>query len=185
MVSELAEARGGTETISLERDLTESGAVRFGRFTLASGATSDVYVDVKKAWTDPGRLRRIAHRLAERSGEAQALAGMELGAVPLVVATALETGKPYVVIRKAAKEHGTRARFEGELAPGTRVVLLEDVTTSGGSVADSVAVLRAAGALVEKVVTVVDREQGAAEKLRSLGVRMEALTTLRLLRGTT
>src|SRR5271169_1399395 len=108
----------------LERDLTECGAVRFGTFTLASGATSDVYVDVKKAWTDPGRLRRIAHRLAERSADAEVLAGMELGAVPLVVATALETGKPYVVIRKAAKDHGTRARFEGVLAPGTRVVLL-------------------------------------------------------------
>jgi orotate phosphoribosyltransferase len=183
VVSEEERGRSAREPISLEKDLTDSGAVRFGTFTLASGATSDVYVDVKKAWTDPKRLHRIALRLAERSVGAQMLAGMELGAVPLVVATALETGTPYVVIRKAAKAHGTRARYEGEIAPGTRMVLLEDVTTSGGSVADSIAVLREAGAVVEKVVTVVDREQGAAEKLQGLGVRMEALTTLRLLRG--
>ena len=163
--------------------LLESQAVRFGEFTLASGQRSDVYVDVKKAWTDPRRLRRLAQGLAARTRGAGALAGMELGAVPLVVATALETGLPYVVIRKAAKSYGTQRRFEGELPPGILTVLVEDVTTTGGSVADSVAVLREAGARVERAVTVVDREQGATERLRAVGVELEALATLRELRG--
>jgi orotate phosphoribosyltransferase len=171
------------EDAELLRDLLKSGAVRFGSFTLASGQPSDVYVDIKRAWTDPARLRRIARRLAARTAGAEKLAGMELGAVPLVVATALETELSYVVIRKAAKTHGTQQRFEGELLPNARVVLIEDVTTTGGSVADSVGVLRAAGATVTKVVTVVDREQGAVERLASLGVPLEALATLRELRS--
>jgi len=168
----------------IRKDLTESGAVRFGTFTLASGQTSDVYVDVKRAWTSPARLRRIAEALAGRCRGADALAGMELGAVPLVVATALITGQPFVVIRKAAKAHGTQRRYEGDLAPGARVVLIEDVTTTGGSVAESIAILRAAEGVVEKVVTVVDREQGARERLAALGVPLEPLTTLSALRGT-
>jgi orotate phosphoribosyltransferase len=164
-------------------DLTESGAVRFGEFTLASGQTSDVYVDVKRAWTSPARLRRIADALALRCRGADALAGMELGAVPLVVATALVTGQPFVVIRKAVKAHGTQRRYEGDLAPGARVILLEDVTTTGGSVAESIAILRGAEGIVEKVVTVVDREQGARERLGALGVPLESLTTLSELRS--
>jgi orotate phosphoribosyltransferase len=168
---------------AIRADLLESGAVRFGQFTLASGQSSDVYVDVKRAWTAPARLRRIAEALADRCRGAEALAGMELGAVPLVVATALITGQPFLVIRKAAKAHGTQRRYEGDLAPGTRVVLIEDVTTTGGSVVDSIEVLRAAEGLVEKVVTVVDREQGARERLAQLGVPLEALTTLSALRS--
>ena len=167
----------------LVRDLTESGAVKFGTFTLASGQTSDVYVDVKRAWTHPGRLGRLAEALAAYCSDVDALAGMELGAVPLVVATALATELPYVVIRKAAKAHGTQQRYEGELAPGARVALLEDVTTTGGSVAESIEILRAAGAHVVRVVTVVDREQGAGARLTALGVPLEALTTLTELRG--
>ena len=165
------------------RDLTESGAVRFGTFTLASGQSSDVYVDVKRAWTDPRRLGRLAEGLAAFCTDVDLLAGMELGAVPLVVATALATGLPYVVIRKVAKAHGTQQRYEGEIAPGARVALLEDVTTTGGSVIESVEVLQAAGARVERVVTVVDREQGASARLAALGVPLEALATLSALRG--
>jgi orotate phosphoribosyltransferase len=165
------------------RDLLDSGAVRFGRFTLASGATSDVYVDIKKAWTDPGRLERMAALLAaECTGETR-LAGMELGAVPLVVATALRTGLPYVVVRKAAKSHGTQQRFEGEIPAGRRVLVIEDVTTSGGSSAETVEVIRAAGGVVDRLLAVVDREQGARERLAGLGVSLHALLTLAELRA--
>ena len=163
--------------------LRASGAVRFGQFTLASGQTSDVYVDIKKAWTEPHRLRRMAEALAARVGSVDRLAGMELGAVPLVVATALETGHPYVVIRKAAKEHGTRQRYEGEIPPGARVLVIEDVSTSGGSSAQTVDVVRAAGGVVERVLVVVDRGQGARERLAAMGVTLEALVTIDELRG--
>lgn len=163
--------------------LRACGAVRFGHFTLASGATSDVYVDIKRAWTDPARLGRIAQALAARVGPAERLAGMELGAVPLVVATALRTGLPYLVVRKSAKSHGTQQRYEGEVLPGRPVLVIEDVATSGGSSAETVEVLRAAGAVVDRVLVVVDREQGATERLAALGVRLESLVTLGQLRA--
>jgi orotate phosphoribosyltransferase len=167
----------------LARELQDAGAVRFGEFTLASGASSDVYVDVKRAWTDPRRLAGLARALAAHVRDEELLAGMELGAVPLVVAVALLVGKPYVVLRKAAKEHGTRQAFEGDIPPGASVLLIEDVTTSGGSTARSVEIVRAAGGRVERAVAVVDREAGAAERLGVAGVHLEPLVTLSQLRA--
>jgi len=177
-----SETSGLWSTADLARELEVSGAVRFGDFTLASGAKSDVYVDVKRAWTDPRRLDGIARALAARVGDEELLAGMELGAVPLVVAVALRTGKPYVVLRKAPKEHGTRQPFEGEIRPGASVLLIEDVTTTGGSTERSVEIVRAAGGRVARALAVVDRESGAGERLAAHGVRLEALVTLGQLR---
>jgi len=167
---------------SILRLLLDASAVRFGEFTLASGETSDVYVDVKRAWPDPKRLDLLARALASRVGATDRLGGMELGAVPLVVATALRTGHPYVVLRKAAKEHGTRQDYEGEIRPGDRVLLIEDVVTTGGSTERSVQIVRAAGGVVDRLLVVVDREVGARERLGALGVRLEALATLADLR---
>ncbi|MCI4355994.1 MAG: orotate phosphoribosyltransferase [Thermoplasmata archaeon] len=167
----------------LAKDLFDSGAVQFGTFTLTSGQTSDVYIDVKRAATDPARLRRIAERLARHMGDAERLAGMELGAVPLVVALALEVGRPYAIVRKSTRTHGTGRRIEGDIPVGSRVLIVEDVTTTGGSVVETVGLLRDAGARVDRVVCVVDRQQGAADKLTAVGVRLEPLTTLAELRG--
>jgi orotate phosphoribosyltransferase len=177
----------GTTTTStteppLTDDLLGSGAVRFGTFTLASGQTSDVYVDVKRATTDPARLARIARGLAAHLGTEDRLAGMELGAVPLVVALALQSGRPYALVRKAAKSHGTQQRVEGDVPPGARVLVVEDVVTTGGTVVETVQLLREAGATVERVVCVVDREQGGTERLAAVGVQLEALATLAELR---
>ncbi|MGI0155673.1 MAG: orotate phosphoribosyltransferase [Thermoplasmata archaeon] len=163
--------------------LLEAGAVRFGAFTLASGERSDTYIDVKKAWTDPARLGLLARALAARAGSEERLAGMELGAVPLVVAVALRTGRPYVVLRKAAKEHGTRQAYEGEIPAGSRVLLIEDVTTTGGSTVRCVELVRAAGGVVDRALVVVDRGAGALDRLAAVGVRLEPLVTLAELRS--
>jgi orotate phosphoribosyltransferase len=171
------------ERLEVRRLLLEAGAVQFGKFVLTSGQESDVYVDIKRVSTHPDRLRALARHLAAWAGPFELLAGMELGAVPLVVATALETGRPYVMVRKPGHSHGTARRYEGEVPPHARTVVLEDVTTTGGSLGDTVEVLRAAGAEVIRAVTVVDREQGAGERLRSLGVELLALATLGELRG--
>jgi len=165
------------------RELLDAGAVRFGEFTLTSGGKSDVYVDVKKAWPDPARLDLLARALAARAGSEDILAGMELGAVPLVVATALRLRRPYAILRKAPKEHGTRQAFEGEIPPGARVLLIEDVTTTGGSSVRSVEIVRAAGGLVDRALVIVDREEGAAERLAAAGVHLEPLLTFSELRS--
>jgi orotate phosphoribosyltransferase len=167
----------------LARELLGAGAVRFGSFTLASGQRSDVYIDVKRAWTDPRRLDGLARALASRVGGEERLAGMELGAVPLVVAVALLVRRPFVVLRKATKEHGTRQAFEGEIPRGSSVLLLEDVVTTGGSSARSVEIIREAGGRVERALAVVDRGAGGAERLAGLGVRLETLVTMAELRA--
>jgi orotate phosphoribosyltransferase len=177
-----ATATSVPDKAAIVRTLLDASAVRFGSFTLASGETSDVYIDVKRAWPDPARLDLLARALAARVGPVDRLAGMELGAVPLVVAVALRTGLPYVVLRKAAKEHGTRQAYEGEIRAGDRVLLIEDVSTTGGSSQRSVEIVRAAGGVVDRLLVVIDREAGAVERLRALGVRVEPLATLADLR---
>ena len=166
----------------LVRLLLDAGAVRFGDFTLASGEKSDIYIDVKRAWPEPARLATLARALSALTAGEDRLAGMELGAVPLVVAVALQTGLPYVVLRKVAKEHGTRQAYEGEIPPSSRVLLIEDVTTTGGSTLRSVEIIRGAGGVVDRALVVVDREHGAVERLAAAGVRLEALVTIRELR---
>lgn len=155
--------------------LRSCGALRFGEFTLSSGKTSPYYVDIKKAATRPDVLAEIAERLAHRVGDADRLAGMELGAVPLLAATSLEAGVPYVVVRKEAKDHGTGSRLEGDHEEGEQVLVVEDVTTTGSSAREAVATLREAGLAVERCLTVVDRGEGAEKLLEDEGVTLEAL----------
>lgn len=150
--------------------LKECGAIKFGKFVLTSGATSDYYIDIKKASTNPNILKKIANAMAEYAKGYDLLAGMELGAVPLVVALSLETNIPYVIIRKEKREHGTGKQIEGGEVKGKRVLVVEDVTTSGGSVIKTIQIIRDNQGIVDEVLAVVDRESGAEEKLKSSGV---------------
>jgi len=150
--------------------LKECGAIQFGRFVLTSGAVSDYYIDIKKASTNPDILKKIAEAMTEYTEGYDVLAGMELGAVPLVVALSLETNIPYVIIRKEKREHGTSKQIEGISVKNKKVLVIEDVTTSGGSVVNTIKILRDNQALVDEVLVVVDRESGAEEKLRQLDI---------------
>jgi orotate phosphoribosyltransferase len=163
---------------TLIQELKEVGAIKFGRFVLTSGAISDYYIDIKKASTDPKTLKHIAEEMSHFTKGYDLLAGMELGAVPLVVALALETNIPYVIIRKEKREHGTGKQIEGGDVKGKNVLLVEDVTTSGGSVVKSIQILRENHAEVDKVLTVVDREAGAKDILKKLNVDFIPLVTV-------
>jgi orotate phosphoribosyltransferase len=158
--------------------LQAAEAVLYGEFELAHGGTSDYYVDKYRFETDPDALRAVARAFTARLDGATP-AGVALGAVPLVAATAVEAGVPYVVVRKAAKEYGTGNRIEGRLDEGERVVVLEDVATTGTSALEAVEALRAAGAVVDRVLVVVDREEGARELLADADVALDALVTAR------
>jgi orotate phosphoribosyltransferase len=154
--------------------LVAADAVRFGEFELSHGGTSEYYVDKYRFETRPDALERIADAFAERI-DGERLAGVALGAVPLVAATSVATGQPYLIVRKAAKEYGTGNRIEGEYAEGERVVVLEDVATTGQSALDAVQALREAGVVVDRVLVVVDREEGARELLADHDIELEAL----------
>jgi orotate phosphoribosyltransferase len=155
-------------------------------FKLASGRTSTIYFNLKPAMLDPDGARLIGAALAERAVAlgADYVGGLEMGAVPLVSAAAAMSavsGRPVraVFVRKAAKEHGTQSLIEGlaegESLAGKSVVVVEDVTTTGGSALKAIEALRAAGTEVRHVLTVVDREEGAEESFAAVGASLHAL----------
>jgi orotate phosphoribosyltransferase len=156
--------------------LRAADAVQFGEFELSHGGTSDYYVDKYLFETDPACLNLVARAFAERVGDTK-LAGVALGAVPLVAVTSVETGNPYVIVRKKAKEYGTANRVEGRFDEGEEVVVLEDIATTGRSALDAVEALRDLGAVVDRVIVVVDREEGARELLADHDVELEALVS--------
>jgi orotate phosphoribosyltransferase len=169
------------------QEIIKSRSLRVGgSFKLASGRTSAVYLNLKPTMLDPDGARLIGSALAEKAAAlgADYVGGLEMGAVPLVAATAAMSavaGRPVkaVFVRKQAKDHGTQSLVEGlaegESLQGRKVVIVEDVTTTGGSSLKAVALLRSAGAIVEHVVTVVDREEGAAGAFAAEGVALDAL----------
>ncbi len=160
---------------SLGQEVVRAAYLR-GHFVLRSGATSNYYLDKYRFETQPHLLRRVAAFLAELVPPAtQRLAGPELGAVALVTAVSLALDLPFVIVRKAQKDYATSAQIEGELHPGERVTVLEDIVTSGGAALDSVRELRQAGAVVEDVIAVNDREEGGAEALRAEALRFQPL----------
>ena len=158
--------------------LKACNAIQFGRFILTSGAVSDYYIDIKNASTDPITLKHIATTIASHTAKYELIAGMELGAVPLIVALSLETNLPYVIIRKEKREHGTGKQIEGGTVKAKKTILIEDVTTSGGSVIKSIRILKEHGADVDQVITVVDRESGARKKIESLNITFTPLITV-------
>jgi len=156
--------------------LRDADAVQYGEFELSHGGTSDYYVDKYLFETDPHCLELIAEAFADKIDEPK-LAGVALGAVPLVAVTSVETGVPYVIARKKAKEYGTAKRIEGRLEDGEEVVVLEDIATTGNSAIDAVEALREAGAVVNRVLVVVDREEGASEQLAEYDLELDSLVT--------
>jgi orotate phosphoribosyltransferase len=156
--------------------LRDADAVRFGEFELSHGGTSTYYVDKYLFETDPHCLRLIASAFADRVDE-ETLAGVALGAVPLVAVTSTETHTPYVIVRKQAKAYGTGNRIEGRLSAGDPVVVLEDIATTGQSALDAVEALREAGATVDRILVVVNRQEGARELLADADVELDALVT--------
>jgi orotate phosphoribosyltransferase len=147
-----------------------------GEFRLRSGVMSSEYFDKYRFEADPVLLRDLAAQVAELVPPgADALAGLELGGVPIAVVVSQLTGLPTRFIRKTAKEYGTRELSEGGPVTGLRLVIVEDVITSGGAVLSAVAELRALGAIVETVVCVVDRESGGAEALGAAGLTLRAV----------
>jgi orotate phosphoribosyltransferase len=165
----------------LKESLKACQAIQYGDFTLASGKRSKYYIDIKRASTDPAILAAIAEDMEaemKRKGvEVDSIAGVVLGSVPLAVALSLRTKIPYVMVRKEKKDHGTGKLIEGVLAAGMRVLVVEDVVTSAGSSAEAVKILRDAGAKVDHVIAVIDRQEGGAERLAGIGVQLLPLLT--------
>ena len=150
-----------------------------GDFVLRSGKRSRWYLDKYRFETQPALLRSLGERLAlvarEAEPDADRLAGPALGAVALAASASMASGLPFIIVRGETKEYGTAKRIEGPFESGELVCLVEDVVTSGGALAESVSALRAEGLVVRNAVCVVDREEGGADALARIGVRLRPL----------
>ena len=185
MVNKSGTGSAAARRTRLREIIAEIGLIRASgeSFTLASGKTSPFFFDIRMVALDAEGAALIAASILERleGADVDAIGGIELGAVPIVSAvTALSwPGRPLcgLVVRKAAKERGTRKDIEGPVREGAKVVLVEDVTTTGGSVIQAARAVRAQGCTAERVITVVDRLEGAAENLAAEGLALESLYT--------
>ena len=159
-----------------------------GDFLLRSGKRSRYYLDKFRFETRPDLLGALGDRIVatvrEHEPEAVRLAAPVLGAVPLAAAASLAGGLPFVIVRDEAKAYGTANRLEGAYEKGELVCLVEDIVTSGGALLESVAALREAGLVVRTAVCVIDREEGGADALARLAVRLRPLYRVKdLLQG--
>ena len=148
-----------------------------GAFRLRSGQSSAEYFDKYLFEADPRLLGDVARAMVELLPECDVLAGMELGGVPIAAVMSQLTGLPTIFVRKAAKEYGTCKMAEGPSVQGRRVVVIEDVVTTGGALLASCAALRSEGALVETVVCAIDRLQGGAGNLLAENLTLRAALT--------
>ncbi len=156
----------------------ESAALLRGDFTLRSGRKSKYYLDKYLFEAQPAILRELGERFARHvTRETTRIAGAELGGVALAASASMASGLPFVIIRNAKKDYGTKKMYEGRLEEGDRLLLVEDVATTGGQVLEAARTIAEAGATVEKIVAVIDRQEGARENIEKAGFRFDALMT--------
>lgn len=170
-----------TEVDELAGTLVQAGCVGFGQFTLKSGGTSPIYLDLRRLASSPAALARVADAYARVLAGLRfdRLAGIPYAALPIATAIALRTGRPLIYPRREMKDYGTRAQVEGGFQPGETAVVIDDLATTGESKIETIRKLESAGLRVQDVVVLIDREQGAGESLQAAGYRLHAVATLR------
>ncbi|MCC7409472.1 MAG: orotate phosphoribosyltransferase [Phycisphaeraceae bacterium] len=162
---------------TLIRRICDAALLR-GEFTLRSGRKSKYYLDKYLFETQPDILAALAERFAKHvTPDVDLLAGAELGGIPLVAAASMATGKPSILVRNQKKGYGTAKQVEGKLEKGQRVLIVEDIATTGGQVLEAAKTLTELGAVVVKIVAVIDRQEGARENIEGAGFAFASLLT--------
>ena len=165
---------------ALPEKLLEAGCIKFGNFTLKSGMDSPFYIDLRRLASDPTLLADVARayvRLLRRL-PFDRVAALPYAAMPIGTAVSLQGGWPMLYPRKEVKEYGTAAAIEGHYCAGERIVVLDDLTTTGASKFEAIDKLMAAGLQVRDVVVLIDRQSGAREAMAEAGYRLHAVYTL-------
>ena len=163
--------------------LHDIGAVQFGRFRLHSGRESRIYIDLRVLVSFPAALRQAtaAYRALLAGLEYDLLAATPLAGLPIGTALCLDLDKPLIYPRKTAKSYGTGKNIEGRWSIGQTAVVIDDLITSGDSLLETIATVKAAGLKVHDTAVLIDREQGGREMLAEQGYALHAYTTLRQL----
>ncbi|MCI7428414.1 MAG: orotate phosphoribosyltransferase [Methanobrevibacter sp.] len=161
--------------------LKENGVFLEGDFTLSSGKNSNYYINMKKAITEPEILSTISKLITQKIDldDIDKVAGPALGAVPIATAVSLESKLPLLMIRKEKKGYGTSKLIEGELNEGDNVIVVEDVSTTGGSLLKAIRAINDNGGNVKRAFVVVDREEGAIETFEKEGITLEPLISVK------
>lgn len=178
------DAKNSSDKEELCDVLLRTGSLKFGTFKLASGILSPYYVDLRIIPSDPEAFRRVINyylALVEPNmvKRVQRLAGIPTAGIVYAAVLAFKLSKPFLYVRKEAKEHGRERRIEGLLQPGDKVLVLDDVATTGKNIIEAAEAIRAEGGVVEDAVVLLDRQQGGAVNLRKIGVKLHAFTTMK------
>ncbi len=168
------------QSASLADGLLSAGCIKFGDFTLKSGLTSPVYIDLRRIISHPKLLADIAQAYLPILSNLQfsRIAGLPYAAIPIATAISLAGNYPMIYPRKEAKTYGTKAEIEGEYQTGETVVVIDDLATTGGSKFEAIEKLTGGGLIVKDVVVLVDRQSGAKESLAQAGYSMHAALTI-------
>ena len=171
------------EIDELGRILLKTGCLKFGTFKLSSGILSPYYIDLRLIPSDPEAFKKIIDfystklqgELLERSIR---LVGIPTAGIAYASVLAFNHRKPFLYVRREAKGYGGRRKLEGLLFPGERVLLLDDVVTSGSNLISAVEAIRAEGGVVEDAVVLLDRQQGGVGNLMKIGVTLHSFATI-------
>jgi orotate phosphoribosyltransferase len=163
--------------------LLKTGSLRFGTFKLASGILSPYYIDMRLIPSEPEAFRRVIGFYTMALGvtlakRAQRLAGIPTAGIAYAAVLAFNLSKPFLYVRKEEKEHGRGRRIEGILQPGERVLVLDDVITTGKNIVEAVEAIRSEGGVVEDTLVLLDRQQGGRANLEKAGVKLHAFATM-------
>ena len=164
--------------------LHQNGALKFGDYTLSSGKNSSYYVDLRLVSSFPHQFRKMVKKLQDLISEEigfdnfDCLASVPTGGLVIASALAMETVKPLIYVRTKPKEHGTTKSIEGVIRKGMRVLMIDDVATTGHSVIDSIKQLKDAGIIVNDVYVILNRLEGAEKALKLEGIKMHQLTDI-------
>jgi orotate phosphoribosyltransferase len=174
--------RAGIE--ALTKMIIRTGALKFGVFELANGSISPYYIDLRLIPAEPSAFISAVNMLEESMARIgrdrlERIGGVPTAGVPYAAALAYKMRRPFIYVRKEAKMHGTQKLVEGLLLPGDRVVLVDDLVTTGQSLIDAARAIRLEGGLVEHAVVLIDRLEEGDQRLKESGVQLHALATIR------
>lgn len=165
----------------LIQSLYQIGAIKFGEFTLKSGQTSKIYMDLRQIVSYPDVLRAVAEAIWEQAGSSQfdLVCGVPYTALPIATCVSIFHNKPMIMRRKEKKDYGTKQQIEGKFQAGQHCLIIEDVITTGGSILETADELEAAGLVIKDLAVLIDREQGGKTNLEKRNYRVHAVFTLR------